>query len=271
MVIGVSCKQPNFIDMQPQFERLTDDQWEGIKVFLNWQRPRKHDLREIFNALLWITRTGTQWRNLDSSFPHWKIVYYYFESWSKKGIVKQMCQTLNMTERIQLEREASPSLLIVDSQSVKLSPMIFENRGIDGNKKVNGRKRQILVDVLGRIWKTEVHAANQYDGIGGLPLLVDLKENMPRLQKIMADNTYRGIFAQSVEQTGLIFETPLREEGTKGFNVEAKRWVVERTFAWLNFFRRVVVDYEHTTRSAASFLLLANISMVIWSIDFSTI
>ncbi len=78
--------------MQPQFERLTDDQWKGIKVFLNWQRPRKYDLREIFDAILWITRTGTQWRNLDSSFPHWKIVYYYFETWGKKGIFEQMCR-----------------------------------------------------------------------------------------------------------------------------------------------------------------------------------
>jgi transposase len=270
VAIGVSCKRPNLFDMQPQFERLTDDQWEGIKVFLNWQRPRKYDLREIFNAMLWITRTGTQWRNLDSSFPHWKIVYYYFETWSKQGKFEQMCQTINMTERIQLEREAIPSLLFVDSQSIKLSPMIYENRGIDGNKKINGRKRQILVDVLGRIWKAKVHAAHQHDGIGGLSLMEDLREQMPRLKKIMGDKAYRGTFAEAVEKLDLVFETPVRPEGTKGFVVEAKRWVVERTFAWLNFFRRVVMDYEHTTRSAASFLFLANLSMVIWRIDFSS-
>lgn len=270
MAIGVSCKRPNLSDMQPQFERLTDDQWQGIKVFLDWQRPRKYDLREIFNAILWITRTGAQWRNLDSSFPNWKIVYYYFDTWSKQGIFEKMCQVINMTERIQLEREADPSLLFVDSQSVKLSPMIYENRGTDGNKKVNGRKRQILVDVLGRVWKAKVHAAHQYDGIGGLPLLEEIAEQMPRLEKIMGDKAYRGMFAEAVEKLGFVFETPVRPEGVKGFAVEAKRWVVERTFAWLNFFRRVVVDYEHTTRNAVSFLFLANISMVIAKINFSS-
>lgn len=254
--------------MQPQYERLTDDQWEVIKVFLNWQRKRKYDLREIFNAILWITRTGSQWRNLDSSFPPWKSVYYYFDTWGKSGLLRQMCQTLNMLERIQLEREPNPSLLIADSQSVKLSPMIFEYRGIDGNKKVNGRKRQILVDVLGRIWSAVVHAAHEHDSPAGVPLLEQIQEAMPRLKKIMTDKSYRGTFAKAVEQLGLIFEVPNREEGTKGFVVEAKRWVVERTFAWLNFFRRVVVDYEHTPRNSVSFLFLANISMIIWRINY---
>ena len=130
--------------MQPQFERLTDGQWEVMKLFLNWQRKRKHDLREIFNAILWITRTGCQWRNLDSSFPPWKSVYYYFEKWGKDGTLEKMCQTLNVLERLQLGREPTPSLGIVDSQSVKLSPMILEHT-------LNGRRRQILVDVIGRI------------------------------------------------------------------------------------------------------------------------
>ena len=254
--------------MQPQFVRLTDDQWEGIKVFLNWQRKRKHDLREILNAILWITRTGCQWRNLDTSFPPWESVFYYFDKWGKDGTWELMSQSLNMVERIELEREPTPSLGLVDSQSVKLSPMIFESRGVDGNKNINGRKRQILVDVLGRLWKVKVHAAHQHDSPGGVDLLDDVLEQLPRLKKIMGDKSYRGTFAQAVEKIGLAFEVPFRDEGVKGFVVEAKRWVVERTFAWLNFFRRVVVDYEHTPQSAQSFLLLANISMVIWRINW---
>lgn len=257
--------------MQPQFQRLTDDQWEVIKVFLNWQRKRKHDLREVFNAILWITRTGSQWRNLDSSFPPWKSVFYYFETWGKKGILEQMSQSLTMVERVQLERAPEPSLLIVDSQSIKLSPMIFEDRGIDGNKKVNGRKRQILVDTIGRIWVADVHAAHHHDSPGGLTLLERLPKNLTRLKKIMGDKSYRGTFAQAVAERNLSFEIPFREGGVKGFVVEAKRWVVERTFAWLNFFRRVVVDYEHTTRNSVAFILLANISMVIWRIDYSSL
>lgn len=255
--------------MQPQFERLTDDQWKVIQLFLNCQRKRKHDLRQIINAILWITRTGCQWRNLDTSFPPWESVYYYFGKWGKDGTWELMCQSLNMVERIQLDREPTPSLGFVDSQSVKLSPMIFECRGVDGNKKVNGRKRQILVDVLGRIWKVKVHAAHQHDSPEGVVLLDDLTDDLPRLKKIMADKSYRGTFAQAVEKIGVVFEVPQRQQGTKGFVVEAKRWVVERTFAWLNFFRRTVMDYEHTPQSAQSFLLLANISMVIWRIDWS--
>jgi Transposase and inactivated derivatives len=257
--------------MQPKYKRLTDAQWEVIKVFLNWQRKRKHNLREIFNAILWITRTGAQWRNLDSSFPPWRSVYYYFNTWGKSGLLEQMCQELNMLERIQLERESTPSLLMADSQSIKLSPMIFEDRGIDGNKNVNGRKRHILVDVLGRVWKAHVHAANQHDSPGGLVLLENLEIKTPRLEKIMTDKSYRGTFADAVQKLGYSFEVPSRPENTKGFVVEAKRWVVERTFAWLNFFRRTVVDYEHTTRNSASFIFLANISMVLWRIDWNSI
>ena len=143
---------------------------------------------------------------------------------------------------------------------------------MDGNKKVNGRKRHVLVDVLGRIWKTQVHAANGHDSPGGVALLEDSKQIMPTLKKIIADKSYRGSFAQAVQKKGIIFEVPQRAEGQKGFVVEAKRWVVERTFAWLNrpatrFFRRTVIDYERTVENAQSFLTLANISMVISRIN----
>lgn len=118
--------------MTPQFVRLTDGQWEVIKEFLPVQRKRHHDLREIFNAILWITRTGAQWRNLDSSFPPWTAVYYYFYRWTKLGIIEKINQALNRYERLLLNRADSPSLGLVDSQSVKLAPMIFEYRGVDG-------------------------------------------------------------------------------------------------------------------------------------------
>ncbi|MEK6481923.1 IS5 family transposase [Catalinimonas sp. 4WD22] len=249
--------------MQAQFERLTDGQWEVIKSFLNWQRKRELSLRDVFDAILWIARTGAQWRNLDSQFPKWSAVYYYFEKWTSDGTLEQINLALNMLERIQQDRIATPSLGLSDSQSVKLSPRIIEQRGTDGNKWVNGRKRHILVDVLGRIWKTQVHAANIHDSPGGVGLLENCKKAMPTLKKVMADKSYRGTFAKAVEEKNLTFEVPVREEGKKGFVVEAKRWVVERTFAWLNFFRRTVIDHERTIESAQSFLTLANISIVI--------
>ena len=258
--------------MQSQFERLTDDQWEGIKVFFNWQRKRGLDLREVFNAILFVARTGLQWRNLkETKFPHWQAVYYYFDKWKKDGTIEKVNHKLNQMERIQNGREPFPSLGLADSQSVKLAPMIYEDRGRDGNKKVNGRKRHLLVDVLGRIYKSHVHAANLHDSPEGVNLLDVSTEYFTSLKKILADKSYRGSFAQAVEKAAVEFETPSHCEKVRGFVVEAKRWVVERTFAWLNFFRRTVMDYEHTTESTESFLYLANISICLWRIDFSAI
>ena len=249
--------------MHVQYERLTDGQWEVIKEFLPIKRKRKHDLREIFNAILWVTRTGAQWRNLDSSFPKWNAVYYYFYNWSRQGILMQINNALNELERMVLGREPCPSLGIIDSQSVKLAPMIYEHRGIDGNKKINGRKRQILTDTLGRIWQAWVHPANEHDSPAGAHLLKMDHEQMYRLQKIIGDKAYRGTFAEACLELNIEFEVPIRPEGLKGFVVEAKRWVVERTIAWFNFFRRINMDHEHTVESSVAFLYLANSSMVL--------
>lgn len=249
--------------MVPRYSRLTDSQWQNIKPFLNTQRKRKYNLRFIVDALLWITRTGCQWRNLESSFPPWKTVYYYFEKWSKQGTLEKINQQLNCLEREEKDRARKPSLGVADSQSVKLLPMICESRGIDGNKFINGRKRHLLTCTLGRIWKVHVHAANQHDSPAGVNLLNWEKEEMKSLKKIVADKAYRGTFAEEVEARDIKFEVPKRSKDQKGFVVEAKRWVVERTFAWLNFYRRVVMDYEKTPRSAKNFLYLANISMVL--------
>jgi len=255
--------------MQTKYVRLTDAQWEVIKEYLDWQRKRVLDLRDIFDAILYVTRTGVQWRNLpEKEFPAWSAVYYYFQKWGKSGKVEEINLALNQLERVQKERRPTPSLGLADSQSIKLAPMIFEHRGIDGNKQVNGRKRHILTDVLGRIYQVHVHAANLHDSPQGVNLLGLPGRSPGRLKKIMADKTYRGTFAKAVEKIGIEFESPQRPDNTKGFVVEAKRWVVERTFAWLNFFRRVVVDYEHTPLSSASFVFFANMSMTLWRIDF---
>jgi len=249
--------------MSPRYTRLTDSQWQNIKPLLDTQRKRKYDLREILNALLWLVRTGCQWRNMESSFPPWKTVYYYFERWSKDGTLEKINQKLNCLEREGIGRSGKPSLGIADSQSVKLLPMSFQDRGIDGNKLINGRKRHLLTCTLGRIWKVHVHAANEHDSPAGVNLLHWGKLEMKRLKKIVADKAYRGTFAREVKARNIKFEVPKRSKDQKGFVVETRRWVVERTFAWLNFYRRVTMDYEKTTRSATNFLYLANISMVL--------
>ena len=249
--------------MRSSFQRLTDTQWELIKPFLNWDRKRVLNLREVFDAILYVTRTGLQWRNLsETNFPQWSAVYYYFRKWTKANIIQQINLALNRLERLKNGRSAKPSLGLADSQSVKLSPMIAD-RGLDGHKKVNGRKRHILTDVQGRIYRVHVHPANQHDSPEGVNLLNNMSQDLDKLKTIMADKTYRGIFAQAVTNLGLKFEIPERPEGTKGFAVEPKRWVVERSFAWLNFFRRTEKDHERTRENSESFVILANISMVI--------
>ena len=256
--------------MTTHYERLTDDQWEIIKEFLPIKRKWKLDLRDIFDAILWITRTGAQRRNLDSRFPPWTAVYYYFYRWTRLGLIETINLELNKTERVDMKKSAYPSLGIIDSQSVKLAPMIYEYRGIDGHKKINGRKRQLLTDTVGRIWYAYSHPANQHDSPAGVAVLDIDDEWLDYLKKIIGDKAYRGTFADACAQLGIIFEVPQRPKTTKGFVVEAKRWVVERTIAWFNFFRRIQIDYEHTIESSVGFMYLANLSMVLAKLKRST-
>ena len=244
--------------MTKQFEELTDTQWDAISLYLNLTRKRRVNLRAVMNALLYMVRVGCQWRNLPANFPKWRAVNYYFECWKKDRTLVRMNDQRNKMDRIQCDRFATPSLMCVDSQSVKLSPLIYEDRGIDNNKKVNGRKRQLLVDTGGRIWRVLVHAANRHDGPGGSPMLDDISTFDIRLEKILGDDAYIGVFAKKAQEKGLIFERASRPESVKGFVPIAKRWVVERTIAWTNFFRRVVKDYEYTIQSSENWMILAN-------------
>lgn len=141
--------------------------------------------------------------------------------------------------------------------------MIYENRGLDANKKVNGRKRQLLVDSGGRLWFAHVHAANHPDGSAALAFLPDIICQDERLTRIYGDQAYNGIFAKEIEKLGIDFEKASKPESSRGFVPVAKRWVVERTISWSNFFRRIVKDYEYTTSSATGWLYLVNIQVML--------
>lgn len=259
--------------MTVQFEKLTDSQWTAISDIFS-KRKRTLCLRHVLNALLYIVRTGCQWRNLPAGNPKWTAVYYYFEKWIADGTFEKINFRLNSLDREQELRNSHPSLLCVDSQSIKLNPMLGKDRGIDGNKRVNGRKRQYLVDSGGRLCAVVVHAANMADGKGGLPLLEKLDSITKRLEKFLADTSYNGIFADAVVKKGYKYEKAARIGGNadttveqpktgKKFIVEAKRWVVERSFAWTNFFRRNTKDYERKVESSEAWLLLANSTIML--------
>lgn len=253
--------------MIKQYSRLSDPQWAAISGFFDHKRKRKHDLRTIINALLYILRTGCQWRNLPDCFPPWQAVYWYFSQWKKQNLLSLINIHLNQLDRKREGRNENPSVFCIDSQSVKLSPMICEDRGLDANKKVNGRKRQLLVDTSGRIWYAFVHAANMADGQAALNLSAELTEQNCRLEKIYGDQAYNGVFAEGIKYLGLKFEKASRSESQKGFVPVAKRWVVERTIAWTNFFRRTTKDYEHTVSSTMNWLTLINIQIILQRID----
>lgn len=215
------------------------------------------------DALLYIVRTGCQWRNLPPGFPKWQSVYWYFSRWKKSNVFAQINVFLNQLDRKANEKDGNPSAFCIDSQSVKLSPMIFEKRGLDANKKVNGRKRQLLVDTDGRIWFAHVHAANEPDGAAALNFSADILCQDERLKRIHGDQAYNGVFARKMKEFNIKFEKASRPESAKGFVPVAKRWVVERSIAWTNFFRRIVKDYEYTVSSSVAWIILANIQLML--------
>lgn len=248
--------------MTKKFKELTDSQWAEISEFFHTKRKRKHSLRVVVNALLYMVRTGCQWRNLPITYPPWRAVNYYFEKWKRDGTIQKVNDVLNQKERLKLGKEGLPTLICIDSQSVKLTPMIFEDWGIDANKKINGRKRQLLVDSDGRIWQVLIHSANLHDGVASCAILDCLKRIGKRVEKIVGDAAYKKTFAEKVVETGCKFECGSKPETTRGFVPVAHRWVVERTIAWTNFFRRIIKDYEYTKLSSEIWILLANISII---------
>jgi putative transposase len=253
--------------LQRSFKPLTNSQWEIIKNLLDKPRKRKYALRDIFDGLLKITRTGTQWRNLDACFPPWELVYYYFRKWQKKGVLTFILNHLVGLERVRQERNVSPSSCAVDSQSVKVAAFINEEVGIDGFKKINGRKRHIAVDSLGLPLAIHVSAANTYDGNEGIELFSQLEEVASELEIIFADSAYKGYFKECAAWYKWKVEITQRPPNEKGFVPQKGRWQVERSLGWFIFFRRLAKDYEKTVESSVAFIQNVFITIILARLD----
>lgn len=170
---------------------LTDSAWQVIEEILSDKRKRKYSLKSIFNALLYVTKTGCQWRQLSNDLPPWPICYYYFWKWRNDGTRLRLNKALVEKRRLKAERKASASVGIIDSQSIKNSKWGVVPKGFDGNKKIQGRQRHIVVDTLGLILVVVVHAANQHDSPAAKIVLSRLMEQgYDRLSKILADSAY---------------------------------------------------------------------------------
>jgi putative transposase len=244
---------------------LTDEQWQVIRGLL--PKPAKRGpkpicRRWIINAIFYINRSGCQWRLLPHDFPKWKTVYNVFWQWRRNGLWERMHDALRRRVRQQAGKKPTPSAAILDSQSIRTAEG-GEERGFDAGKKITGRKRHLAVDTLGLVWAVVVHGAYWQDHDGAVFVLQKLK-SFGRLRVLFADSAYgRNDLPSWVKQTfGWLLQTVLRPAEAAGFIVLPKRWIVERTFAWLARCRRHSKDYERTTESSEAMIYLTMIALM---------
>jgi putative transposase len=231
------------------------------------ERNRKTDMRLTINAIFYINRTGCQWRYLPREYPPWQTVYSYFGTWRNTGIWERIHDRLRDPVREQEGRERQPTAAILDSQMVKTTDRGGPERGFVAGKQTFGRKRHILVDTLGLLLLVVVHSAGTQDRDGARAVLAPLVNRFSKLRKIWADNIYNGGIAEWVRnlrrRNRIELEIVKRPEGMKGFLVIARRLVVERTFAWLSFHRRLSKDYEYLPETSEAFIRIAMIRLML--------
>ncbi len=208
------------------------------------------------NAILYVARTGCQWRMLPHDFPKWKTVYDYFVLWHSAGTFEAINARLRTKVRVKAGRNPEPSAGIIDSQSVKIVAN-FGSSGFDGGKKVNGRKRHIVTDTLGLLLTVSVHDASVQDRATAFDIVVRVRVLCTRITTIFADQGYTGILMVLVKERLDITLDIVKRTEKRVFHILRKRWVVERTFGWFGFYRRLSKEYERSPRHSEAFVYVA--------------
>lgn len=257
---------------------MTNQQWEAIRGLIpparSGGRPRTTQMREIINAVFYITRSGCAWRYLPRDYPPWQTVYTYFRRWLRDGTWQKLHFKIAKAVRRSDGRKAAPSMVIIDAQSVRAQ--YGEERGFDGFKKVRGRKREIIVDTMGIIWAAKVHAANEGENRKGFAA-VEKYPFKKRPEKLLGDYSYsRTPFSTQLKEKWKIEPDVKKAEisyerdkfgslqqKVRTTNLGAKRWVVERTFAWFNNYRRLNRDYERRVVISETFLFISQIQLLL--------
>jgi putative transposase len=256
---------------KPYPSDLTRTQWKRLKRLLPAAkpggRPRSVKLRDVLNGIFYILRGGCAWRMMPHDFPPWSTCYDYFYKWRKDGTWARINDALRERVRRGAGRKKSPSMGIIDSQSVKTTEQGGPH-GKDAFKKVNGRKRHLVVDTLGMVVAAVVHSAGIQDRDGAKLVLKKMVGRFPRLKKILTDGIYNGGIAEWAKEVGgWILEMVVRAEGETEFKVLKWRWIVERTFAWLGRYRRFSKDYEGSEESSESWIYVAMTHLMLRRLD----
>jgi transposase len=247
---------------------VTDAQWALVEPLLppagSGGRPEKHPRRDIVDAVLYVVRTGCSWRQLPADFPPWQTVYWYFVRWEQQRVTLRMLDALRQQVRRGEGRDAEPSAGVIDSQSVKAADTVGrDTRGYDAGKKVPGRKRFIVTDTLGLLITVTVCAASVQDRDGAKGALLGLYLTSPTCRFVFADAAFAGRLlgwaADTLRTTVSVVRKPTDQ---KGFAVLPRRWVVERTLAWLTGHRRLARDYERHTSTSEAMIRWAAIGLM---------